>query len=72
MIQKLIILAAVIAIVWYGFKLVTRIDKQRREKLAQEKKDAESVIADTVQCPECKTYMAAAGTANCGKSDCPY
>ena len=72
MLTKLIILAAVIAAVWYGFKLMTRIDQQRREKVAQDKKDAVSGVADTVQCPVCGTYVAAVGAADCGKSACPY
>ncbi|MEX2617939.1 MAG: hypothetical protein WD767_17765 [Alphaproteobacteria bacterium] len=72
MLSKLIILAVVIAAVWYGFRLLTRIDRQRRQKLAQDKKDAVSGVADTVQCPVCGTYVATIGAADCGKSACPY
>jgi len=72
MLSKLIILAVVIAAVWYGFKLLTRINLQRGQKVAQDKKDAVSGIADTVQCPVCGTYVAAIGAADCGKSACPY
>tara|TARA_R110001606_G_scaffold116574_1_gene245681 strand:- start:21 stop:239 length:219 start_codon:yes stop_codon:yes gene_type:complete len=72
MLSKLFILAVAIAAVWYGFKLFTRIDQQRREKVAQEKKDAVAGVADTVQCPVCGTYVAAVGAVDCGKSACPY
>jgi cytochrome c-type biogenesis protein CcmH/NrfF len=71
MIQKILILAAVVAAVWYGFKYFTRVDQQRREKVSRER-DAREGIADTVQCPVCQTYVAARGAVNCGKSGCPY
>jgi uncharacterized protein len=72
MLSKLIILALAIGAIWYGFKLFTRIDQQRRQKVAQERKDAVSGVAETVQCPVCGTYVAAIGAADCGKSACPY
>ena len=72
MIQKIIILAALIAAVWYGFKFVSRLEAQRKQKVAQEKRDAVDGISDTVQCPVCDTYVAAEAPGDCGKPDCPY
>ncbi len=72
MIQKIIVLAAIVAAVWYGFKFLSRLDEQRKQKVAQEKRDAVDGIADTVQCPICDTYIAAQTSSDCGKPGCPY
>lgn len=32
--SKILALAAIIAVVWYGFKLVGRLDRARKEKVA--------------------------------------
>ncbi len=72
MIQKIIILAAIVAAVWYGFKFVSRLDQQRKQKVAQEKRDAVDGISDTVQCSVCRIYIATELTDDCGKPGCPY
>jgi uncharacterized protein len=72
MLQKIIILAAVIAAVWYGFKFVTRLDQQRKQKVAREKRDAVDDVSDTLKCPVCGTYVAAQSAGDCGESGCPY
>ena len=72
MIQKIIILAALVAAVWYGFKFVSRLEQQRKEKLAQEKRDAVDGVSDTVKCPVCGTYIAAQSAGDCGETGCPY
>ncbi len=77
---KLLVLAAVLAAVWYGFKFVGRLDKQRKEEARLQKKapaasqpaKAEPNSEDMVQCPVCKSYVAASGATNCGRVDCPY
>lgn len=84
--QKLLLLAAIIGAVWYGFKLVTRLQEAREldEKKpggqkpgrfwrrATRAKSSDQVAEDMVQCPVCKTYVAAQGTTGCGRPDCPY
>jgi hypothetical protein len=72
MFQKLLVLAAVIAIAWYGFKLFGRIDHQRKQKIARDEEAARRGVADTVQCPVCEAYVAEGINSNCGKPDCPY
>lgn len=72
MIQKIIVLTAIVAAVWYGFKFLSRLDEQRKQKAAQDKRDAVNNIADTVQCPVCSTYIAVQTASDCGKSGCPY
>lgn len=34
-IQKILVLVTVIAAIWYGFKLVTRLDAARKQKLKE-------------------------------------
>lgn len=83
---KLLVLAAVLAAVWYGFKFVGRLDKQRREEGRLDKKapksagaaaarqpaKAEANSEDMTQCKVCGAYVAGKGASNCGRADCPY
>jgi uncharacterized protein len=81
--QKLLLLAAIVAAVWYGFKLVSRLKEARelearkgggRPKPARRGRKAasEGETETMVQCPVCKTYVAARGAGSCGRDDCPY
>lgn len=75
--QKLLFTIAIIVIVWYGFKLVGRIDKKRRAQLKRAKKQGSAPSSapgaeDMVPCAICGTYTAATGASSCGRSDCPY
>jgi uncharacterized protein len=81
--QKLLVLALVVAIVWYGFKFLGRL-KQTREAEARQRdlhsaddKNPASVggsldVEETVQCRTCGAYVPAHGATNCGKAGCPY
>jgi uncharacterized protein len=86
-IQKLIVLAAVIALVWYGFKFVGRLQDQRkangglgaraarRRKTRGRSSSAEPAVQDAedmVACPVCQAYVQARGATRCDRSDCPY
>jgi uncharacterized protein len=81
--QKLLVLALVIAVVWYGFKFLGRL-KQTREAEARQR-DLNSAdrknpaaarqkldVEETVQCPTCGAYVPTQGASNCGKTGCPY
>ena len=83
--QKLLVLGLVLAVVWYGFKIVGRIkearekeDRRRGRRPATAKRTAHSpkdeVIEaeDMVICKACGAYVAARGAGACGKPDCPY
>ncbi len=72
MVQKLLVLAAVIAIAWYGFKFFGRIDHQRKQKIARGEEAGRDGIAETVQCSVCDAYIAEGIDSNCGKPNCPY
>lgn len=84
--QKLLVLAAIVGAVWYGFKLVSRLQEARkldekgagggqRESLWRRATRARSggaqAAEDMVRCPTCGTYVAR-GSASCGRADCPY
>ena len=86
-IQKLIVLAAVIAVVWYGFKFVGRLQDRRkaegglagraprRAKARGRSAAAASRVPDAedmVACPVCQAYVQARGATRCERSDCPY
>lgn len=84
--QKLLVLAAVIALVWYGFKFVGRLQDQRkaegglgaraagrpktRRRASAEPKVPEA--EDMVECPVCQAYVQARGATRCDRPDCPY
>ena len=84
--QKLLVLAAIVGAVWYGFKLVSRLQEARkleekaaagnRRKTSRQDaagaKGAAGTAEDMVQCPVCQTYVAARSAGNCGRPDCPY
>ncbi|MGH6660831.1 MAG: hypothetical protein ACREB6_04780 [Rhodospirillales bacterium] len=75
---KLLFTAAVIVLIWYGFKWLRRVqderERQDRERLkggstrAHGDPDAETMI----KCPTCGTYLAAGAPKSCGEADCPY
>jgi uncharacterized protein len=86
--SKLLVLAAVVAAVWFGFKYVSRLQYQRerqaeaRDRVERRRdqgavgtgkgRDKEPAAQDMVQCEACKAYVAAGGARNCGRPDCPY
>ena len=84
--QKLLLLAAIIAAVWYGFKFVGRLQDARDAqagkparkprwpgKRRKETKAAggEGEAEDMVQCPVCQAYVPARSAQSCGRADCP-
>ncbi len=74
---KLVLLAGVIAAVWYGFKLVGQLDRarkaQQRGKPARPAADRRAEqVEDTVQCPACGAYVVAGSASPCERPDCPY
>ena len=81
--QKLLLLAAIIAAVWYGFKFVGRLQNardaqakpSRRKPRWPGKRRAEtksSEAEDMVQCPVCQAYVPERDAHHCGRGDCPY
>lgn len=82
-IQKLLVLVGIIAAVWYGFKLVGRLDAARKmtarnKPRARDDKvsgaasrDAVGEVEEMERCDACGAYVAA-GAGACGRDDCPY
>ncbi len=85
--QKLLVLVAVIALVWYGFKFIGRVQDQRRAdgglgarapRRAKRRGAAPATepraqdVEDMVACPVCQAYVQARGATRCDRSDCPY
>jgi len=80
-IQKLIVLAAIVAAVWYGFKFLGRLQEARKAeaklregkngKPAKKSSDgAESrrdQVEDLVPCPSCGAYVKVGSTCSCGQ-----
>ncbi len=83
--QKLVVLVAVIAAVWYGFKFIGRLDQARKASerrvagAARARRAATGQAAprdldaeDMVRCDACGAYVAQNGVVSCGRDDCPY
>ncbi len=70
--SKLLVLVGVILFVWYGFKLVSRLEQSRKAKGRPEELKREVGSLDTVQCKVCDIFLAADAVSNCGRPDCPY
>lgn len=77
--SKLLVLAAIIAAVWFGFRIYTRMQAERarvdRAKgqagRAEGPRGARSIPAeDMLQCSVCGVYVGA-GAARCGRAGCP-
>jgi len=74
-IQKILLLIAVIAAVWYGFKMLSRLEQAKREdgKVAHKRGEEDRPqTEELVPCPVCEAYVPSENATNCGRSDCPY
>lgn len=75
--QKLLVLVAVISAIWFGFRLLGQIDRQRRQaapprkKWWQTKRTEPQQVEDMVKCKVCGAFTARAAKS-CGKPGCPY
>ena len=77
MFSKLLTLILLIAVVWYGYRYVVRINARMEAKrkldaneggLPRPRPNAEEMI----RCPACNVYVSATKAASCGRPDCPY
>ena len=70
---KILVLAVIIAVVWYGFKFFGRLQAKRQEELKNAGREGNSKDAgDMVKCQQCAAFVVAVGAAKCSKSECPY
>lgn len=82
---KLLLLALLVAVVWYGFRMFERRGaRARREEV---ERAAEAAVratverrrageraesADTAACGTCGSYVPVEGARACGREGCPY
>jgi len=77
---KLVVLVAVIAIIWFGFRWFERWERERRQ--AAERTQSRlgggrkgpvggNVAEDMKACPVCGTYVATTARS-CGRANCPF
>jgi len=75
---KLLLLIILIAVIWYGFKYMARLDAVRRAvrdeflRQQQARRRPKLEAEDLVKCMRCGAYVAAQGAAACGRADCPW
>ncbi len=70
---KLLVLAAIIAAVWYGFKWVGRYGQVQQVKAKKQvRQNQTDEAADMIPCPKCGVYVPEGEAANCGRDGCPY
>ena len=80
--QKLLVLASIVAAVWYGFRWVSRLQEARKldqEARAADLKDSrgtrrpakQAAAEDMARCPTCDAFVPARGATPCDRSDCP-
>jgi len=75
---KLAVLIGIVVAVWYGFKLVGRLDQARKQQQRGGNPARRGgggkppKVEDTVQCPVCKAYVVAKSAGPCDRPDCPY
>lgn len=72
---KILVLAVIVVAVWYGFKLIGRLEKRRKERAAEAARIRASEppeAGDMVKCRVCDAFVLARGAMACGRPDCPY
>ena len=79
--QKLLFTILVIAVVWYGFKMIARLQEKRsggdeRSRRApsrrRRRRGAPVEAEEMVACALCGTFVATRNARSCGRDDCPY
>lgn len=80
MLGKILLTIIAVALIWFGFKYVTRMAELKARRAKQDSsagqpkfapvEDGESV-QDLIKCPSCSTYRSSK-LSSCGRSDCPY
>ena len=73
--SKLLLLAAVTAAVWYGYRWWQRVQRVMRDEaaaLARHSARAPQMGEDMVKCPACETYLSPRSARACGRAECPY
>ena len=68
MILKYMVLAGIIAAVWFGFKAISRRNKA---KTAEDQRKRKESVEDMTACSVCGTFVTPE-QGDCRKAGCPY
>jgi|GEM_PF-305679 len=82
---KVVLLVAVVAVIWFGFRWFQRWEKERRDRAEREEREEGRLGRDAsprprgdtmptevmTACRVCGTYVAE-GTRSCGRPRCPF
>lgn len=78
MFGKVLLTVAVIAVIWFGFRYLSRMAEAKRRELPPQQPpkppqgnsgaDAETLV----ECRVCGTWQPARSAKSCGRGDCPY
>lgn len=74
--SKILLLIAIISAIWFGFRLLSQLDRQRRDVARKKEGRARAQgtprqVDDMVKCDVCSTFVAR-GSGDCGKPGCPF
>ena len=75
--SKLLLLVAIISAIWFGFRLLGQLDRQRRQAAPPKKRwwqvkdTGPRQVDDMVKCGVCGAFTAR-DSKSCGKPGCPY
>lgn len=86
MFMKFLLTVAVIAVIWFGFKYMSRLAELRQKREAEvpprrpvgvgpiggSRGEAVEDVHDMVKCGACGTWQPARSSRSCGRADCPY
>ncbi|HEX9808803.1 MAG TPA: hypothetical protein VGC25_04275 [Alphaproteobacteria bacterium] len=69
--SKLLVLAAIVLAVWYGFKWIQRLNRGKEQRVAH-KREADAEGTELIACEGCGAYTPRT-IAQCpeGRDDCP-
>jgi hypothetical protein len=73
-IRELIVLAVVVFVVWYGYRVYARVDAARVRRRKSDRSRAENAGTpelDLVKCRVCDAYVSEPASGRCDRSDCP-
>jgi len=76
--MKILVTAAIILVIWYGFKWIGRVaevkERDGASKPSSKKKasDDGKEAVELVACKVCGDYVSSAKSVSCGRDDCPY
>ena len=78
--SKILLTVVAIALVWYGWKWINRVqarsrgelDESGRRPIQRKRRARRAAPEDLVQCTICGSYVPAEGGAPCDRPDCPF